>query len=115
MGKALERGSDECQSSDNMVMSAMFMMMKTYGHTERCCGKLTSMLCQARDDKRQLQCEHDSEIESLNEELAQMTCQRDQAAQRNEVYEQDIQAIRDQLERLIVGHQNAKHTLVGMM
>lgn len=98
-----------------MVMSAMFTMMKTYGHIERCCGKLTRMLCQARDNKRQLQFDHDSEIESLNEELAQMTCQRDQAAHKNEVYEQDIQALRDQLEHLTVGHQNAKHMLVDMM
>jgi hypothetical protein len=28
-GKALERGIDECQSSDNTTMSAMFEMMKT--------------------------------------------------------------------------------------
>jgi hypothetical protein len=68
-GKDLERGSDECQDNDNMAMSAMFAMMKTYWHAERCYGKLTAMLCRTRDDGRQLQREHDIEIERPNEEL----------------------------------------------
>ena len=38
-GRALERGSGESQSSDNMAMSAMFAAIKTYDgleHSLRC-------------------------------------------------------------------------------
>ena len=34
-GRALERGPGECQNSDNMAMSTMFAVMKTYDGLER--------------------------------------------------------------------------------
>jgi hypothetical protein len=53
-GKTLERGADECQSSDNAAMSTMFAMMKTYTGIERSLGRVVGSLDQAREDKRQL-------------------------------------------------------------
>jgi hypothetical protein len=69
-GKALERGADECQSSDNAAMSAIFAMMKTYASLERSLGRVVGSLDQVREDRRQLQCDHDSEIKRLQAELA---------------------------------------------
>jgi hypothetical protein len=69
-GKALERGSDECQYSDNAATSAMFAMMKTYASLERSFGCLAGSLGQALDEKRQVQHDHNSEMERLQSELA---------------------------------------------
>jgi hypothetical protein len=68
--KALERGPNECQNSDNTTMSAMFAMMKTYAGLERSLGRVVGLLDQAHEDRRQLQRDHDSEIERRQAELA---------------------------------------------
>jgi len=78
---ALERSADEDQHSDSTAMSAMFTMMKTYGGLERCLGCLFGSLLTVQDEKRQLQCEFDSEVERLQAELARVTLERDQAVQ----------------------------------
>jgi hypothetical protein len=71
--KALEGGTDEGQGSDNTAMSAMFAMVKTYACLERSFGHLNDAFLLACDEKRLVQCEYDSEIDRLNEELVQMT------------------------------------------
>jgi hypothetical protein len=50
-GKALERGPDECQNSDNIAMSAIFAMMKTYAGIERSLGQVIGSLDQAHGDR----------------------------------------------------------------
>jgi hypothetical protein len=60
-------------------MSAMFIVMKAFDGVEGCLRRVSSALGQARDDRRQLQRDHDAEIERLTVEMAQLTCQRDQA------------------------------------
>jgi hypothetical protein len=52
-------------------------------------------LGQARDDRRQLQRDHDAKIERLTIEMAQLTHQRDQATQRTGVFEGDVRALRE--------------------
>jgi len=76
---ALERSADEDQHSDSTTMSAMFALMKTYGGLERCLGRLSRSLLTVQDEKCQLQCEFDSEVERLQAELARVTLERDQA------------------------------------
>jgi GTP cyclohydrolase I len=49
--------------------------------------RVSGALGQARDDRRQLQRDHDAVIERLTTEMAQLTCQRDQATQRTVVFE----------------------------
>jgi hypothetical protein len=71
--KALEGGTDEGQGSDNTAMSDMFAMVKTYACLERSVGRLNDAFLLACDEKRPVQCEYDSEIDRLNEELVQMT------------------------------------------
>jgi len=71
-GSALERSADEDQHSDSTAMSAMFAMMKTYGGLERCLGRLSGSLMIVQNEKRQLQCEIDSEVERLQAELARV-------------------------------------------
>ena len=68
-----------------MGMSTMFAVMKTYDGLERSLRCVSGALSQARDDRHQLQHTHDSEIERLQVELAQVTEQRDQAIHRGEV------------------------------
>ena len=53
-GRALERGLGECQNSDNMAMSTMVAVMKTYDGLERSLRCMSGALSQARDDRRQL-------------------------------------------------------------
>ena len=53
-GRALERGSGESQNSDNMAMSTMVAVMKTYDGLERSLRCVSGALSQARDDRRQL-------------------------------------------------------------
>jgi hypothetical protein len=54
-------------------MSTMFAMMKTYACLECSFGCLNDAFLLSCDEKRQVQHEYDSEIDRLNEELAQMT------------------------------------------
>ena len=60
-----------------MAMSAMFAVMKTYDGLERSLRCVSGALSQAHDDRRQLQHDHDGEIERLQVELAHVTEQRD--------------------------------------
>jgi len=60
-------------------MSAMYVLMKTYGGLERYLGPLSGSLLTVQDGKRQLQREFDTEVERLQAELARMTRERDQA------------------------------------
>ena len=48
-----------------MAMHAMFAVMKTYDGLERSLRCMSGALSQARDDHRQLQHDHDSEMERL--------------------------------------------------
>ena len=64
-GRALERGPGESQDSNNMAMSTMFAVMKTYDGLERSLRCVSGALSQAHDNSRQLQHAHDSEIERL--------------------------------------------------
>ena len=89
-GRALEKGSGESQNSDNMAMSTMFVVMKTYDGLERSLRCMSSALSQAHDDHRQLQHAHASEMERLQAELAQIALERDQAIHRDEVAMQEI-------------------------
>jgi len=68
----LERSADEDQHSDSVAMSAMFAMIKTYGGLEHCLGRLSGSLLTVQDEKRQLQCEFDTEVERLQAELARV-------------------------------------------
>jgi SMC interacting uncharacterized protein involved in chromosome segregation len=107
-GKALERGLEECQNSDNTAMSTMFAMMKTYVGLERSLGRVIGSLDQAREDRRQLQRDHDSEIEKLQAELEQVTLERDQAIYRDEVVMQEIQ-------RLTTANRNSERMLIHVL
>jgi hypothetical protein len=50
-------------------MSAMFVVMRAFDGVEGSLRHVSSALGQARDDRRQLQRDHDTEIERLNEEI----------------------------------------------
>jgi hypothetical protein len=54
-------------------MSVMFVVMKTFDGVEDSLRHVSGALGQARDDRRQLQRDHDAEIERLNAEMAQLT------------------------------------------
>jgi hypothetical protein len=78
-GRPLEIGAVEAHNSDNPAMSAMFTVMKAFDGVEGSMRRVSSALGQARDDQRQLQRDHDAEIERLTAEMVQLTRQRDQA------------------------------------
>jgi hypothetical protein len=78
-GRSLEIGAVEAQNSDNPAMSAMFTVMKAFDGVEGSLRRVSGALGQARDDQRQLQRDHDAEIERVTVEMAQLTRQRDQA------------------------------------
>jgi hypothetical protein len=85
-------------------MSAMFAVMKVFDGVEGSLRCVSGALGQARDDRRQLQRDHDVEIERLTAEMAQLTRQRDQATQRTMVFEGDVcnrtvQIIRAQVQK----------------
>jgi hypothetical protein len=102
--RSLEIGAAERQNSDNLAMSAIFAVMKAFDGIEGGLRRVSSGLGRARNDMHQLQRDHDAEIERLNAEMAQLTCQRDQTTQRTRVYEGDIRALREQLERLTIAN-----------
>ena len=72
-GRSLEIGAAEGQNSDNPAMSAMFAVMKAFDGVEGSLRCVSGALSQARDDRRQLQRDHDAEIERLSAEMAQLT------------------------------------------
>ena len=47
--------------------------------------------------------------------MAQLTCQRDQATQRTRVYEGDVHALREQVERLTTTNRNAERMLIHVL
>jgi hypothetical protein len=69
-GRPLKIGGAEGQNSDNSAMSAMFVVMKTFDGVEGNLRRVSGALGQARDDRHQLQRDHDAEIERLNAEMA---------------------------------------------
>jgi hypothetical protein len=89
-GRALEIGAAKEQHSDNPAMSAMFIVMKAFAGVEGSLRRVFGALGQAHDDRHQLQRDHDSEIERLQVELAQLTLERDQALHRDEAAMQEI-------------------------
>jgi septal ring factor EnvC (AmiA/AmiB activator) len=96
-------------------MSAMFVVMKAFDGVEGSLRRVSSALGQARDDRRQLQRDHDAEIERLNAEMAQLTRQMDQVTQRTGVYEEDVCALREQVERLTTANRNAERMLIHVL
>jgi hypothetical protein len=76
-GRPLEISAAEAQSRDNPSMSAMFVVMKAFDGVEGSLRRVSGALGQARDDRHQLQRDHDTEIERLTTEMAQLTHQRD--------------------------------------
>jgi len=112
---ALERRADEDQHSDSTAMSAMFALMKTYGGLERCLGHLSGSLLIVQDEKHQLQCEFDSEVERLQAEWARVTLERDQAVQQNSELSQDLLAVREQRDRVTTAHRNCERMLVHVL
>jgi len=69
-GRPLDIGAAEGQNSDNPAMSAMFAVMRVLDGVEGSLRRVSGALGHARDDRRQLQREHDAEIERLNVEMA---------------------------------------------
>ena len=57
----------------------MFVVMKAFDGVEGCLRHVSGALGQARNDRRQLQRDHDAKIEKLSAKMAQLTRQRDQA------------------------------------
>jgi chromosome segregation ATPase len=76
---------------------------------------VSSALGQARDDRRQLQRDHDADIERLTAEMAQLTHQRDQATQRTVVFEGDVRALREQVGRLTTANRNTERMLTHVL
>ena len=66
-------------------MSAMFAMMKVLNGVEGSLRRVSGALGHAREDRRQLQREHDAEIERLTEEMTRLTHQRNAAWSREDV------------------------------
>jgi septal ring factor EnvC (AmiA/AmiB activator) len=96
-------------------MSAMFAVMKAFDGVEGSLRRVSGALGQARDDRRQFQRDHDTEIERLTAEMAQLTRQRDQATQRTRVFKGDVRALREQVGRLTTANQNAERMLTHVL
>jgi septal ring factor EnvC (AmiA/AmiB activator) len=114
-GRSLEIGTAEAQNSDNPAMSAMFTVMKAFDGVEGSLRCVSGALGQARNDRRQLQRDHDTEIERLTAEMAQLTHQRDQATQRTVVFEGDVRALREQVGRLTTTNRSAERMLTHVL
>lgn len=114
-GRSLEISAAEAQNSDNPALSAMFAVMRAFDGVEGSLRRVSSALGQARDDRRQLQRDHDAEIERLTAEMAQLTRQRDQATQRTVIFEGDVRALREQLGQLTTTHRNAESMLAHVL
>jgi hypothetical protein len=114
-GRSLEIGAVEGQNSDSPAMSAMFVVMKAFDGVEGSLRHMSGALGQGYDDRCQLQRDHDAEIKRLNVEMAQLTHQRDQATHRTRVYEEDIRALREQLENLTTANRNSERILIHVL
>jgi chromosome segregation ATPase len=93
----------------------MFAVMKAFDGVEGSLRRVSGALGQAHDDRRQLQRDHDAEIEKLTTEMVQLTRQRDQATQRTVVFEGDVRALREQVGRLTTTNRNAERMLTHVL
>jgi chromosome segregation ATPase len=93
----------------------MFVVTKAFDGVEGSLRRVSGALGQAHDDRRQLQRDHDAEIERLTAEMAQLTHQRDQATQRTVVFERDVRALREQVGRLTTANRNAERMLTHVI
>jgi chromosome segregation ATPase len=93
----------------------MFAVMKTFDGVEGSLRRVSGALGQAHDDRRQLQRDHDTEIERLTIEMAQLTSQRNQATQRTVVFEGDVRALREQVGRLTTANMNVERMLTHVL
>jgi chromosome segregation ATPase len=93
----------------------MFAVMKAFNGVEGGLRHVSGALGQAHDDRRQLQRDHDAEIERVTTEMAQLTRQRDQATQRTIVFEGDVCALREQVGCLTTANMNAKRMLTHVL
>jgi hypothetical protein len=114
-GRSLEISAAEAQNSDNPAMSAMFAVMKAFDGVEGSLRRVSSALGQARDNRHQLQRDHDVEIERLTTEMAQLTRRRDQSIQRTMVFEGDVRVLREQVGRLTIANRNAVRMLTHVL
>jgi hypothetical protein len=114
-GRSLEISVVEAQNSDNPAMSAMFAVTKAFDVVEGSLRRVSSDLGQACDNRRQLQRDHDADIERLTAEMAQLTRQRDQATQRTMVFEGDVRALREQVGCLTTANRNAERMLTHVL
>ena len=78
-------------------------------------GPLFGSLLTVQDENRQLQHEFDTEVESLQAELAHVTQERDQAVQKNSALSQDLLALREQRDRVTTAHPNCERMLVHVL
>ena len=96
-------------------MSALFAVMKAFDGVEGSLRRVFGALGHACDDRCQLQRDHDTEIERLSAEMAQLTHQRDQVTQRTRVYEGDIRALREKVEHLTTANRNTGRMLIHVL
>jgi hypothetical protein len=92
-GSALVRGPDEGRSSDNHAMSAMFAAIRAYEGLECTYWTLTGLHGDDKLQARKQQKKQARVIASLQEQLADMTLQRDQAMVRDEDATQRVRTL----------------------
>ena len=78
-------------------------------------GCLSGSLLTVQDEKRQLLCEFDTEVERLQAELTRVTRERDRAVQKNSELSQDLIALREQRDRVTTAHRNCERMLVHVL
>jgi len=78
-------------------------------------GCLSGSLLTVQDEKRQLLCEFDTEVERLQAELTRVTRERDRAVQKNSELSQDLIAVREQRDRVTTAHRNCERMLVHVL
>ena len=81
----MEIGAAEEQNSNNPSMSAMFAVVRVLDGVEGSLRRVSGALGHACEDRRQLQREHDTEIERLTKEMTRLTHQRNAAWSREDV------------------------------
>jgi uncharacterized protein YbaP (TraB family) len=93
----------------------MFAVMKAFDGVEGSLRHVSGALGQARNDRHQLQRDHDAKIERLTAEMAQLTHQRDQVTQRTGVFEGDVHALREYIDCLTTANRNAERMLIHVL
>jgi hypothetical protein len=84
-GRALTGGDCEQQHSDTATSSAMFAVMQLYNNTERSFGMVNSSHATAQNQLYQAQEAHAAELAQVQEKLAQVTLEKDEAVQVRDV------------------------------